>query len=384
MSHIDADLKNWHDWTDPDFFATERQQESDVIPLFLRQILPARLLRTKMTLTGWCLVLVSFGLGVAAYNTSSNILFLALSLLLSSLILSGILSLINFKKLDWNLKVPASLRAGEIGVAEIDLVNKKAVFPSANLCFQLQSEMVAQEETVYLKNALNPGESCKLKWSITPQRRGQLELRLSGIQSQFPFGFLQKTIGSNLHTSVIVWPARLEYTLARSSSGRRMSNGIVKNQLGQGSDLLNIRSYVHGDAPRLIHWKATARTGSLMVRQLVQEGESGYHLYVDSDAAKWNETQFERLCSLVCSLAEDLFHCERLETVRLNDSALLPIRTSRDLYTLFDQLSLLERREKPADSFVNQQSNRVTFGPLAEDGVAIYLEGNHAGQTDIR
>lgn len=354
------------------------------MPLFLRQILPARLLRTRMTLTGWCLILVSFGLGTAAYNTASNILFLALSLLLSSLILSGILSVINFKKLDWNLKAPASLRAGEIGVAEIDLLNKKAVFPSMSLCFQLQSEMLAQEETVYLKNALNPGESCKLKWSITPQRRGQFELRLSGVQSQFPFGFLQKTIGSNLHATVIVWPARLEYTLATSGSGQRMSTSTAKNQPGQGIDLLNIRYYVHGDAPRFIHWKATARTGYLMVRQLVRDGESGYHLYVDSDAARWNEAQFERLCSLVCSLAEDLFHCERLETVRLNESVLLPIRTKRDLYTLFDQLSLLERREKLADSFVNQQSNWLTFSPLAEDGVAIYLGGNYAGQTNIR
>lgn len=384
MSHTDADLKNWHDWTDPDFFATERQQESGVMPLFLRQILPARLLRTRMTFTGWCLIFVSLGLGTAAYNTSSNILFLTLSLLLSSLILSGILSLINFKKLDWNLRAPLNLRVGEIGIAEIDLVNKKSVFPSMSLCFQLQSEMVAQEETVYLKNALNPGESCKLKWSITPQRRGQFEMRLSGIQSQFPFGFLQKTIRSNLHATVIVWPARLEYTLYNPSIGPRMSTGIAKNQLGQGSDLLNIRSYAHGDAPRFIHWKATARMGYLMVRQLVQEGESGYHLYIDSDAAKWNEIQFERLCSLVCSLAEDLFHCGRLETVRLNESVLLPIRTKHDLYTLFDQLSLLERREKLADSFVNQQSNWLTFSPLAEDGVAIYLEGNHAGQTDIR
>ena len=384
MSHADADLKNWHDWTDPDFFATNRQQESNVIRLFLRQILPARLLRTRMTLTGWCLIVVSLCLGVAAYNTASNILFLALSLLLSSLILSGILSLINFKKLDWNLRAPASLRASEIGVAEIDLINKKAVFPSMSLCFRLQSEMVAQEETVYLKNALNPGESCKLKWSITPQRRGQFELRLSGVQSQFPFGFLQKTKGSNLHTTVIVWPARVEYTLTTSSSGQRMSTGATKNQPGQGSDLLNIRSYAHGDVPRFIHWKATARTGYLMVRQLVQEGESGYHLYVDSDAATWNETPFERLCSLVCSPAEALFHCGRLETVRLNDSAILPIRTKRDLYTLFDQLSVLERREKLVDSFANQQSNWLTFSPLAEDGVAIYLEGNHAGQTDIR
>ena len=384
MPHSDVDLKNWHNWTDPDFFATVRQHESRVVPLFLRQILPARLLRTRMTLTGWCLIVVSLGLGLAAYNTASNILFLALSLLLGSLILSGILSWINFRKLNWNLRVPSNLRAGDAGVAEVDLVNEKAVFPSMSLCFQLESEMVAQKGTVYLKNTLNPGESRKLKWSVTPQKRGQFELRLSGVRSQFPFGFLQKTIVGNLHKNVIVWPAHIEYIFPISSGGQQLSTGAVKNRLGQGSDLLNIRPYERGDALRSIHWKATARTGQLMIRQLAEEGESGYHLYVHSDAVVWGESHFEQLCALVCSLAEDLFRCGRLKTVKLNDSDPLPIRTKHDLHILFDQVALLERLDPSANAFVNQQRNQLTFGPLSEAGVAIYLEGNYAGQTDIR
>ena len=382
MQHSDAELRNWRDWTDPDFFVTDRHRETRVIPLFLRQILPAAFMRTKMTLTGWCLIVVSLGLGAAAYNTTSNILFLALSLLLSSLILSGVLSLINFKKLEWNLRVPLHLRAGEVGAAEIDLANKKTVFPSMSICFNLESEIVTEEGRVYMQNTLNPGESCKLKWRITPQKRGRFDLRLSGVQSQFPFGFLQRTIESNLHAAVIVWPARVEYTFQMSSGGYRVSTGTAKKRLGQGGDLLNIRPYERGDVPRFVHWKATARTGRLMIRQLAQEGESGYSLYIDTDATKWDEAQFERLCSLVCSLAEDLFYSGRLERVQVGDSTLLPIRTAHDLYILFDELSLLKRQRKPVTSPASQQSNWLTFGPVGERGVAIYLEGNHAGQID--
>ena len=382
MLHTDPELRKWHDWTDPDFFVTERHRESGLISLLLRQVLPASVLRTKMTLTGWCLVAVSLGLGAAAFNTTSNILFLALSLLLSSLILSGVLSLINFKKLNWDLRSPSNLRAGEVCAAEIDLVNEKTVFPSMGICFHLQSEIVAEEGKVYVQNALNPGESCKLKWLITPQKRGRFGMRLSGVQSQFPFGFLQKTIGSDLHSTVIVWPARLEYTFQIFSGGYRMSTGAVNKRLGQGSDLLNIRPYERGDAPRFIHWKATARMGRLMIRQLAHEGESGYKLYVDADAAKWNEAQFERLCSLVCSLAEDLFYCGRLETAKLGDSAPLPMRSVKNLHTFFDALSVLKRQEKPVDFPVNQQANWLTFGLMGERGVAIYLEGKHAGQID--
>ena len=269
-------------------------------------------------------------------------------------------------------------------MAEIDLVNKKGVFPSMSLCFQLQSEMVAREGMVYLRNALYPGESTKLKWEITPLKRGQFELWLTGVQSKFPFGFLQKTVGSYQHTDVLVWPARVAYLFSASDGYQQMFTGAAKNKPGQGSDLLNIRPYEHGDAPRFIHWKATARTGQLMIRQLAQEGQGGYHLYVDSDAAQWRGAQFELLCSLVFSLAEDLFHHERLETVQLNDSVPLTIRTKQDLHLLFDQLSLLERQEQRAGALVNQRKNQLTFGPMAEEGVAIYLEGNYAGQTDIK
>ncbi len=352
------------------------------MPLFLRQILPTSWMRTRMTLTGWCLIVVSLGLGLAAYNTASNILFLALSLLLSSLILSGLLSLINFKKLEWDLRVSSHLRAGEVGVAEIDLANKKTVFPSMSICFHLQSEIVTEEGTVHMQNALNPGESCKLKWRIVPQGRGQFDLRLSGVQSQFPFGFLRRTIGSNSYAKVIVWPARVKYTFQMFSGNYRASAGVANKRLGQGGDLVNIRPYESGDAPRLVHWKATARTGRLMIRQLAQEGESGYNLHVDADATRWNEIQLERLCSLVCSLAEDLFHSGRLERVKLGDSTPLPIRTVHDLHILFNALSLLKCEGESLKPPVSQKSNWLTFGPVGKRGVAIYLEGDHAGQVD--
>ena len=384
MPHLDADLKNLYNWTDPDSLITARQHKLRAIPLFLRQILPSRLLRTRMTLTGWCLIAISLCLGAAAYNTGENIIFLALSFLLSSLILSGILSLINFKKLDWNFSVPGNLRAGEVGTAEIDLVNKKTVFPSASLCFQLQSEMVAQEGMIYLNKGLNPGESCKLKWSVTPEKRGQHELRISGVQSKFPFGFLERTISSNLKATVIVWPKRVKYTFTAFGRGHQRLTGVTRNKLGQGIDLLNIRPYERGDAPRFIHWKATAQSGQLMIRQLAQEGQSGYHLMMNSMQELWNELQFEQLCSLVGSMAEDLFYSGHLETVKLNETAPLQIRTRHDLRNLFDQLSLLERCDPFTDKFSSPKTNQITFSPVAEGGVAIYLEENYAGQTDIK
>ena len=149
-----AEHRNWHDWTDPDFFAEGRQSERRFLPLFLRQIFPANFQKTKLTTTGWMLIMVSMGIGLAAYNTASNILFMTLSLMLSCLILSGILSLINFKKLNWHLKVPAHLQVGEVGAAEINLENQKKIFPTMSICFRVGHSESKDLKALYMPSSL--------------------------------------------------------------------------------------------------------------------------------------------------------------------------------------------------------------------------------------
>ena len=40
---------------------------------------------------------------------------------------------------------------------------------------------------------------------------------------------------------------------------------------GRGSDLYNLRGYRSGDDPRLIHWRSSAKTQTLTVRELEAE-----------------------------------------------------------------------------------------------------------------
>jgi uncharacterized protein (DUF58 family) len=381
MLDAKAELKHWHDWTDPDFFVADRQQETRFLPLFCRQLLPVRVQRTRPTVTGWCLIVVAWGLGFAAYNTASNILFLALSLLLSSLILSGILSWINFKQLTWALQLPAYLKVGEAGRAEVELSNRKAWFPTMCVCFRVQTAVSEAEQRIYMPQALGAGDSTRLACAFVPQQRGRFHVRLSGVESHFPFGFLRKTLGASSEQSVLVWPARIDYTFQATSGGQRRASAIPRRNPGQGNDLLHIRPYARGDAPRLVHWRATARLRKLMVRQLAQEGERGYHLHLDPDAARWNAAQFETLCSLAVSLAEDLFHQARLASVTIGDAEAIVLRNLHELHDFFNLLALLEPQPARVKPVSGLRSNRISFRPCGESGIAIYVEANQVGQT---
>lgn len=380
MSSKQAEIGRWHDWTDPDFFSPAHGAERRFLPLLLRQLLPRRVERTKLTVAGWMLILVSMGIGSAAYNTSSNILFMALSLVLSSLILSGILSLFNLKKLSWELEVPGHMQVGEVAAVEIKLANTKRIFPSMSLAFRLGHSESDAPERVHLTHALKAGQATRMEWTMTPRRRGRLELQLHGVESKFPFGFIRKTVGELLTRSSIVWPAPQAYRFNLQADGRLRSVGDSRQKIGMGSDLLKIRNYVAGDAPRLIHWRASARSRKLIVRQLAQEGAGGYHLHLDSDPQLWGGARFEKLCGVVCALAGDLFHSGRLETVRAGGKDPILVRSLRDLYAFFDDIALLQPEKAPGALLYT--SNVITFRPLGEEDIAIYVDGARTGESE--
>jgi uncharacterized protein (DUF58 family) len=384
MADSQIEMQRWHDWTDPDFFMEGRQRERRLVPLFLRQILPKQLQRTKLTLTGWMLIIVALGIGSAAYNTSSNILFMTLSLLLSSLVLSGILAQVNFRKLTWSLAAPEHLQVGEVGMAEVELKNDKRIFPTMSILFRVSSTVDAAGQSLYLKHSITAGESAALEWTFVPEKRGPFRVQLHGVESKFPFGFLLKGMGDLVEQTIWVWPARVDYSFSPIVDGRRHQTGVSRRQAGAGSDLLNLRSYERGDSPRLIHWKATARMNKLMVRQLAQEGESGFHIRIESPGCDWNEAQVETLCSAACALAEDLFHAGRLETVSVGQEASVDVRGLREVHEFFDQLARLELRSNSslADSKLeNSRRNLITFSPCGESGVTIHVNGEQAGEA---
>ncbi len=377
-----TELSRWHDWTDPDFFNPDPDAEKRVVPLFLRQMMPTRVRRTRLTLAGWFLILVALGIGTAAYNTASNILFMTLSLLLSSLVLSGILSHINFRKLTWSLRPPEHLRAGEVAMAELQVKNAKVVFPSFCLRFELYAGLCSEPDWLSLPHELSPGQSTKLDWTFTPLSRGHCQVRVTGVESEFPFGFLSKTLAGRLEERLLVWPARLEYSFDPKGAGWRQRAESSRKRAGHGSDLLHIREYVRGDAPRSIHWKATARAGKLMVRQFAREGINGFHLYLDPSPEAWTPEGFEALCCLAGSLAEDLFQSGRLESVQVAGHAQLAIKSNRQLYEFFDLLAELELHEYRGAVPSAATGSLVQFRPSGSKGVAIYIEDERVGQTD--
>jgi uncharacterized protein (DUF58 family) len=405
-----ADLSS-DDWSGPgaghprERFTWNRLLWSLVFPQGGHRILP--------TMPGVVLIGLSLGIGTAAYNSSSNILFITLSLLLACLILSGVLSWLNLRGVLWRLQLSPPLRAGHDTMVALELRNEKKFLPTYGLWFQFaarsvdphvvqraestvtgrgidiravlaQADKAAARGDVALSGRLDPRGDARIEWVLQPPQRGLLRVELVAVGSLFPFGFLRKLIGTGLAMDALVWPAPIEYRRHAAALARRVTGGQRVPRAGSGSDLLSLRRYTTGDSHRLIHWKASARTQQLLVRQFSAESAEGYSLWVRTDAGVWTRPeQFEVLMSFAATMAEDLYRGGRLVSVAIDRDPPWPVRRAHDLEAFLDQLAVLRPVEsgwEGGEAGIARQ-NIVTFAPEGALGVAAYVDGIKTAST---
>jgi uncharacterized protein (DUF58 family) len=394
------------DWHGPG--APDRHRGFSWHRLVWALVFPARRHRIAPTISGVFLMILALGIGTAAYNTASNILFITLSLLLACLLLSGLLSWFNFSGVAWRLRAPGPWRAGHETLVTVEVRNTKRWLPTYGLWFELLTqprfapagdkpaeqmkvreilaaiEKIVTRGRVFLRERLEAGGDTTLDWGVHPQRRGEAVVELTAVGSLFPFGFLKKNIGAAIKHPVLVWPAQVEYQWTGAVAAHAGASGRRSARAGTGEDLLALRKYERGDSHRLIHWKASARLGQLMIRQFAAESHDGYLLRLDTPAGVWaRPEQFELLCSFTATLAEDLFAGGRLRGVTVNGGPLIETRRMRDLEAVLDQLAVLQPVAQPGAGSREPgvTKNLITFSPSGARGVIAYVDGQPAASA---
>jgi uncharacterized protein (DUF58 family) len=344
---------------------------------------PPRGHRVYPTISGVVLISLALGIGTAAYNTSNNILFITLALLLSCLILSGVLSWMNLSRVSWRFRLEPALRAGQETVVILEIRNEKRLLPTYGLRFDVATEGKSDATALCLRDRLDPGGGrvgLERRWR--PERRGRRAVELVSVASFFPFGFLRKSFPGDLRVEATVWPAPVSYQEFPVLCSARRSAGRPVERVGQSGDLLALRRYASGDSHRLIHWKASARTRQWLVRQFSSEHQDGFSIWLDPSRDLWpRPEQFELMVGLVATLAEDLFKRGRLGRVTIGAEPPRLMRRLQDVEALLDRLAVLE----PTESRTTQESRGpmrsrtvLVFAPEGARGVAAYLDGQKA------
>lgn len=271
----------------------------------------------KISREGWIYLGGLLLVALAALNTGNNLLFLILASLIAIVLMSGILSSVTLSGVEMRLALPEHIFAGQPVRATVELENQKLTLPSFSLRIEAVHEKGAPaaamfEQPVYFPYL--PKQDCvQQSVPITFARRGVYRQDAFRIVTRFPFGFLQKARRLNLKTEALVYPS-VEPTAEYMEVLPVIQGALESLSRGRGQDLYALRDYVHTDSARLVHWKATARSGSLMVREFTREEDSRVLLVLDphstateSSAAKLHSSavleRFERAVTICANLA---------------------------------------------------------------------------------
>jgi uncharacterized protein (DUF58 family) len=229
------------------------------------------------TRDGWWCLFVVVGLGVAAINTGNNLLYLLVSLLLSIIVASGVLSEQTMRGLDVTGGAPEEIYAGRPALFGSTLINRKRWLTSYSITLELLGPDSKPGATVPGNGAhflyvprLEAGGERVVMWEQTVPRRGRHRLPGVRLTTRFPFGLFVKAGRPVLTDEVTVFPTvhPVSPDVLRQLGG---AGDAATRRRGRGTDLYNLRAYRAGDDPRLIHWRSSAKTQTLTVRELEAE-----------------------------------------------------------------------------------------------------------------
>ena len=325
-----------------------------LVPVLARRT-PLRWLGYKMeykvTREGWLYILGIFLISLAALNTGNNLLFLILASLIAIILMSGILSSITLSGVAMRLQLPDHIFAGQPIRATIELENEKLTLPS----FSLRVEGVTAKNSpraalldtpVYFPYLPKHGH-LQQSVPISFPRRGVYRQEAFRIVTRFPFGFLQKAHRIDLKTEALVYPS-VEPTREFFEILPGLQGAMESLAKGRGQDLYALRDYVPTDSARHVHWKASARLGSLMVREFTREDETRVLLVLDphtfaadSSTAEPAE-RFERAVTLCAGIAWHFF--ERNALLQFRSAGMeTPLAPAEEtIFTILRHLALAQ------------------------------------------
>ncbi len=269
----------------------------------------------RITREGWIYIGGIALVSLAAINTGNNLLFLVLACLIAGILMSGILSSITLLGVGMRLELPEHIFAGQTVRGAVELRNEKLTLPSFSLRVEGVQKKGSDATGILGMPVFFPflpkRESIKQFVPLQFARRGVYRQEAFRIVTRFPFGFLQKARRLDLPSEALVYPSVdstpefLEVLLG--------IHGAIETLLkGRGQDLYALRDYQPTDSARHVHWKASARSGSLMVREFAREEDCRVLLVFDPHseavlpgARAARKEQFERTVAMCAAIAWD-------------------------------------------------------------------------------
>jgi len=197
---------------------------------------------------------------------------------------------------------PKTVTAREAAVALLEVTNESR-WPSAPLTVV---DRLGPVDVPLPVRALAPGGSALVRYPLPTQRRGRIPLGPLRVVRSDPFGLLAAQQDHRAREVLWVHPRTWPMSVLPAGVVVDLEGPISETALQGSLTFSSLREYVAGDDRRQIHWRSSARLGTLMVRQHVDTNEPRATVVLDTRAGAWTDDSFEAGVEVAASVARAL------------------------------------------------------------------------------
>ena len=228
----------------------------------------------ELTFTGFVFAGVTCFVLIAALNSQNNVLFWALGIVLGTLLVSAVLGDLLLRRLEVTRSVGEHAVAGESMEVHYRMVNHKILWPSCAVRIT-EARFLGAVSVIpegYCLH-LGPGQTTLVMTHLVPTHRGIIELREQRVCCSFPFGFLNRAVHVRAPRRITVYPriGMLNRELLARSRTFASGGSTTSPRRGGSDEFFGLREYQSGDSIRSIHWRRSAHTGQLMVKEMTTD-----------------------------------------------------------------------------------------------------------------
>lgn len=244
------------------------------------------------TKRSWMLIILAVGLYMLANQTQVGWVYLMSNmitgLLLATFIVSmGSLKSIRIDRAFQNLSPQSGRNNGdsfhEDDPVEVSLQVAQQRFKPAFLINGQENCPFAppaeQKQSLFI-SALFKYRPLELQYRTTCDRRGLYTFPPLRLRSGGPFGFFHSRRKLDTPGEMLIYPQFHPLKQIRLLENRGFADRQVM-RVGAGNEVIGTREYRSGDSLRHVHWRTTARFGSLVVKEFSDENQLTMNVVLD-------------------------------------------------------------------------------------------------------
>ena len=236
---------------------------------------------------------------------------------------------------------PPQVARGDLALGRVDVrnVGRRQAPPV------VATDQVGPQELVVSLRRLAPGARSSATYRLPTDRRGVITVGPLRVERRDPLGLARATVARGGTSTFVVHPRVVPLTGLLAGRSRSFEGPTAQRAPRGTVTFHSLREYVVGDDLRHVHWRSTARTGTMMVKEHVDTSRPETVVVLDTRPTSYDTEglAFEEAVDVVASLAVE---CARygfpLRIVTTDGLRIGGARPARDPGPLLGQLAVVQ------------------------------------------